>query len=186
MTQAPPPGNRTPLGLLLYLEKFSLCGGAPGAPSGPAHPPLSTPRRALRGGVPRPLGPHAPGTTATLETSFAARRSTGRSAGPRSPTLKHPSAGLKRWRPAATRTARPWDLCCTLTLESTRRAAAPGPPSPRSLSLGFGVGRPLPGPGLRPPLVDCCTCKKSSLTSGRRRGATCRPRRSRTKGWIEG
>ena len=38
---------------------------------------------------------------------------TRRSARARVPTLKHPSAGLKRWGPAAPSTARPWDYSYT-------------------------------------------------------------------------
>ena len=71
----------------------------------------------------------------------------------------------------------------------TQPGECPGPPSIHVHSHG---GRPLTGhppaplllmhtPGTRP-----YSEKKCSLTSGSRRAATCQPRRSRTKVWIEG
>ena len=142
---------RTPLGLLLYFDIFSLCSGGPGPPSAPVHPPLSTPRRALRGGVPRPLRPPAPGTTAVLGQKKKQKKTKCRG-GPGAPP----------------------------------RPALPAHTLPLSLSA---LGRPLIGPRRPPPAapgIQAHSEKNCSLTSGRRRGATCRPRRSRTKGWIEG
>ena len=100
MTEVPPPGNRTPLGLLLYLEKKRvrcLAPGELGAPLYPEYPPLSTPRRGLRGGVPRPLGPPAPGTTTILrekkeKKNFAAEDQARRRARPSRHTLPLPGA----------------------------------------------------------------------------------------------